>query len=275
MIRVFVLQEYIIAACAPETKFQVPFPNGFEDELREKIEEVERSCCAFISVNTNQKEVVITGSDFAVGLAVSSLEEAIHVFSENSSCDTDSNVKSVDQINNRANQFQPDESLICTGIEEKLTISDKENLDDSNSSTNSRFEGDKKHLECADESSENMREDLVKGESEDKLADDSCDAENELEESRESEDSSPASAESLRDFASKLGYSETHFDCALGKLGQAADKNSLLHELVKREASVKQLEEGPCATFEKTIPPVEDADCLRPVVVDGSNVAMR
>lgn len=83
--------------------------------------------------------------------------------------------------------------------------------------------------------------------------------------------------ESLRDFALKLGYSASSINTALSKLGASANVNSLLSELVKAESSAKQLEEG-SSTFsgnEKPHPSPEDWTCLRPIVIDGSNVAMR
>ena len=83
--------------------------------------------------------------------------------------------------------------------------------------------------------------------------------------------------ESLRDFALKLGYSASSINTGLSKLGASANVNSLLSELVRAESSAKQLEEG-SSTFsgnEKPHPSPEDWTCLRPIVIDGSNVAMR
>lgn len=85
-----------------------------------------------------------------------------------------------------------------------------------------------------------------------------------------------ASGESLRDFAKKLGYHEDTIATGLSKLGASADTNSLLSELVKAQSSVKQLEEGSSTfSYEKPHPALEDSSCLRPIVIDGSNVAMR
>ena len=85
-----------------------------------------------------------------------------------------------------------------------------------------------------------------------------------------------ASGESLRDFAKKLGYHEDTITTGLSKLGPLADTNSLLSELVKAQSSVKQLEEGSSTfSYEKPHPALEDSSCLRPIVIDGSNVAMR
>lgn len=87
---------------------------------------------------------------------------------------------------------------------------------------------------------------------------------------------SPSTNESLRDFALKLRYSESTISQALSKLGPSADKNSLLAELLKAQSSVKQLEEGSSTfAYEKPHPAPEDSNCLRPIVIDGSNVAMR
>lgn len=95
-------------------------------------------------------------------------------------------------------------------------------------------------------------------------------------EAEESSCDSPASGESLRDFAKKLGYTEDTIATGLSKLGPSADTNSLLSELVKAQSSVKQLEEGSSTfSYEKPHPALEDSSCLRPIVIDGSNVAMR
>lgn len=86
---------------------------------------------------------------------------------------------------------------------------------------------------------------------------------------------SSVSDESLRDFAKKLGYNEDTITTGLSKLGPLADTNSLLSELVKAQSSVKQLEEGSSTfNYEKPAPVPEDSSCLRPIVIDGSNVAM-
>ena len=87
---------------------------------------------------------------------------------------------------------------------------------------------------------------------------------------------SSVSDESLRDFAKKLGYNEDTITTGLSKLGPSADTNSLLSELVKAQSSVKQLEEGSSTfNYEKPVPVPEDSSYLRPIVIDGSNVAMR
>lgn len=83
--------------------------------------------------------------------------------------------------------------------------------------------------------------------------------------------------ESLRDFARKLRYSESEVSCALSKLGPEADTNKLLMELVKAQNSAKQIEEGSSLERPLVSPPVVSSDpsTFRPIVIDGSNVAMR
>lgn len=95
------------------------------------------------------------------------------------------------------------------------------------------------------------------------------------------------------DFFRKLGYSSSEIHSVLQKLGLQADTNSVLGELLKHGAAVereRQASPDPCAqlplvprgggtpkapTLE---PPLPDEDKegsdLRPVVIDGSNVAM-
>lgn len=83
--------------------------------------------------------------------------------------------------------------------------------------------------------------------------------------------------ESLRDFARKLRYSESEVSSALSKLGPEADNNKLLMELVKAQNSAKQIEEGSSLERPLVSPPVVSTDpsTFRPIVIDGSNVAMR
>ena len=75
---------------------------------------------------------------------------------------------------------------------------------------------------------------------------------------------SRSSDNSLRDLALKLGYSESTFN-TLSKLCPSEDKNSPLAGLLEEASST--------FTYEKLYP--EDSSCLRPIVIDGSDVAMR
>uniref|UniRef100_A0A3Q2ZJ73 Probable ribonuclease ZC3H12C n=1 Tax=Hippocampus comes TaxID=109280 RepID=A0A3Q2ZJ73_HIPCM len=76
------------------------------------------------------------------------------------------------------------------------------------------------------------------------------------------------------DFALKLGYSEELVLLVLNKLGPAALINDILGELVKLGTKAEPVE-PPRGTGEShSSKLLEDKDNLRPVVVDGSNVAM-
>lgn len=96
------------------------------------------------------------------------------------------------------------------------------------------------------------------------------------------------------DFFRKLGYSSAEIHSVLQKLGVQADTNTVLGELVKHGSAAereRQASPDPCAqpplvprgggtpkapTLEPS-PPEENKEGsdLRPVVIDGSNVAMR
>lgn len=82
------------------------------------------------------------------------------------------------------------------------------------------------------------------------------------------------------EFGIKLGYSESLVQLALEKLGEKPAKNELLDELIRLGAGVPRLEEEK----ESSLLPSADAEdgkdidpsqFLRPIIIDGSNVAMR
>lgn len=93
------------------------------------------------------------------------------------------------------------------------------------------------------------------------------------------------------DFFRKLGYSSEEIYVVLQKLGLNADTNTVLGELVKHGPAERDPTEIPQETKEaplvprggaanKTpapVPPLEEkeSDNLKPIVIDGSNVAMR
>lgn len=99
--------------------------------------------------------------------------------------------------------------------------------------------------------------------------------------------------QSKMDFALKLGYSGEQVETVLNKLGAAALINDVLAELVRlgnkvepevqpcSSAAIAAISRSPCT--KETVSPevsveddsVDTFDNLRPIVIDGSNVAMR
>jgi len=83
------------------------------------------------------------------------------------------------------------------------------------------------------------------------------------------------------EFGLKLGYTESLVQAALQKLGPNPGQNELLEELIKLGAQVPRLQdlapEGADESDSTLDILVDDAVAirLRPVVIDGSNVAMR
>lgn len=70
------------------------------------------------------------------------------------------------------------------------------------------------------------------------------------------------------DFVTKLGFSSQQVLKAVAKCGPNATENDLLSELVQQN-------EGEIACDERTTDTgTDDADNLRPIIIDGSNVAM-
>ena len=108
------------------------------------------------------------------------------------------------------------------------------------------------------------------------------------------EEATTAELQMKVDFFRKLGYSSAEIHSVLQKLGVQADTNTVLGELVKHGSAAereRQASPDPCpqlplvprgggtpkAPTVETYPPEEDKEGsdLRPIVIDGSNVAMR
>lgn len=89
----------------------------------------------------------------------------------------------------------------------------------------------------------------------------------------------PMVQETSEDFAAKLGYSKDLYAQAVKKVGKEAGRNELLNELVKLKNSRKELnEEIPKERVDRrrsSISTIPVSRQLRPIIVDGSNVAMR
>ncbi|KAI6178266.1 C3H1-type domain-containing protein [Aphelenchoides besseyi] len=88
---------------------------------------------------------------------------------------------------------------------------------------------------------------------------------------------------SLREFAAKLGYSEEHLQIALDKLGPNAEQDGVLCELIKLGKKSKNKTNNKCGNSTKITPTVTLSSTstttlterkLRPIVIDGSNIAM-
>uniref|UniRef100_A0A663FH33 Zinc finger CCCH-type containing 12A n=1 Tax=Aquila chrysaetos chrysaetos TaxID=223781 RepID=A0A663FH33_AQUCH len=81
------------------------------------------------------------------------------------------------------------------------------------------------------------------------------------------------------DFFRKLGYSSEEIHVVLQKLGLNADTNTVLGELVKHGPAERESAEGPPEAKEAPLVPrgggrQQDPRNLKPIVIDGSNVAM-
>lgn len=82
------------------------------------------------------------------------------------------------------------------------------------------------------------------------------------------------------EFALKLGYTEKLVQAALQKLGPSPDQNELLAELIKLGAQRggscdSSPTESPLDIIDVHTDPSISPQVLRPIVIDGSNVAMR
>lgn len=76
------------------------------------------------------------------------------------------------------------------------------------------------------------------------------------------------------EFALKLGYTERLVQAALQKLGPEPGQNELLAELIKLGANAAPKLADTADETEALLPEDEATGQLRPVVIDGSNVAM-
>lgn len=107
-------------------------------------------------------------------------------------------------------------------------------------------------------------------------------------------EASPSELQMKVDFFRKLGYSSSEIYSVLQKLGVQADTNTVLGELVKHGSATErecQASTASCpqlplvprggstpkpSTLEPSLPEEDkEGSDLRPVVIDGSNVAMR
>lgn len=82
------------------------------------------------------------------------------------------------------------------------------------------------------------------------------------------------------EFALKLGYTEKLVQAALQKLGPSPTQNELLEELIKLGAQKgsscdSSPSESTLDIADFPLEAVEGMQVLRPIVIDGSNVAMR
>ncbi|OQR71641.1 hypothetical protein BIW11_10878 [Tropilaelaps mercedesae] len=79
------------------------------------------------------------------------------------------------------------------------------------------------------------------------------------------------------EFALKLGYTEAQVQTALQRLGLNAANNELLAELIKLSSSATKDDQTPVtptASGDLTVTDTTSGGELRPIVIDGSNVAM-
>lgn len=80
------------------------------------------------------------------------------------------------------------------------------------------------------------------------------------------------------EFGVKLGYSEALVQLALVKLGGTPDKDELLAELIRLGTSTPR-SEGDTEASDDVADVKEESDqqqsSLKPIIIDGSNVAMR
>lgn len=77
MLSLCIFQDYIIAMCQPSETYQLPFDANCQDYLQEEnLEEIEKQTNACIEID-DLNMLLIKGSDLAVTLAISSLENII------------------------------------------------------------------------------------------------------------------------------------------------------------------------------------------------------
>ena len=301
-----VFQEYIKAVFQPEITQVINADIYGSLNLADEIEDIQRSSGVCIT-QLNEELYEIKGSEMAATLAYSKLEQAIRVFqnnnkivenrfpngTENISCELKSyglkrsevkedlrKVEELNNINQRDLTTTDQEQLVCDSYFAKSEETTQGRVRQTNTLCSTAV------VDCPDlkepnvsEIPENMGDIPEKSD-----PDSGCEKLDQEQEtlvfqSHENveTDSEPTTTR-VRDFAAKLGYKESEISSAMEKLGPEADKNAILLELVNAQASMKQLEEGPSGANFKSIistPLIPDPDCLRPIVIDGSNVAMR
>ena len=281
----FCAQDYIIAVCCPEEHANLILADDGRSQLLGMsdrgclIDSIEKRSGAYLGLK-EEGQIEIRGSSFAVALALSLLEGANLIFNDNNNhtqvdCAVTEEQSVIDKDRNLISDFsnQKSDSL---ELETPKTLSQEETSKDP-SGEEKECGSAHQQQECAETAviGTMTRQKCQTVVSSDKMVDSRNEKNKSVKETEEDSNESPAN-ESLRDYALKLGYSEPNITLGLSKLGISADRNSLVEELLKAQSSVKQLEEGPSSLSpEKYLTQVDDPHCLRPIVIDGSNVAMR
>jgi len=262
------------------------------------VDEVEKNTSAYLAVDSDGF-LEICGTNMAVALATSRLDEFLHS-AEQTKTDFNDNqsikIKYDDVNDAKEKKIEVDEPEVIWKRREitpkvkppkkEMTEIAKDNQrtsvqdeNNDNKTAENKEDTDKKVDNCLkDETNSSLSEELNC-----KSEESASSSTNSLTEEHgqghvSSSLPNALSGESLRDFALKLQYSESEVSSALSKLGPEADTNLLLMELVKARNSAKQIEEG-SSVIERpsSTPPIScsDPNTLRPIVIDGSNLAMR
>lgn len=259
------------------------------------VDEVERNTSAYLAVDS-EGFLEICGANMAVALATSRLDEFLHNAEQVKTDYNENQIKNEDVSDVKEKKLEDDEPEVIwkrreiapkvvkhpkreTQLEatkdcERTIIQDENN--DTKTTENST-NMDRQVNDCVkDEISSSLSEELSCTSAE--TASSSLNSMTATEENSQGHMASSSNVVKPRDFALKLGYTESAVSSALSKLGPGADKNLLLMELVKAQNSAKQIEEG-SSLIERpsSTPPISSSDpnTLRPIVIDGSNIAMR
>ncbi|XP_033120514.1 probable ribonuclease ZC3H12D isoform X2 [Anneissia japonica] len=229
--------KYVLALCGSELEQTVPYPPELTEQILKRIDNFERECGAVIRNIPNEYKLKITASEEFSLITACMLVET-EIMRNADVCDQYSSVSTEfdSNISNKeTNNITTDTADLC-----KISVTD-----------GNREITPKENLllnQAHDDDDENQNEASIK-----KYSD-------------------------MLDFVLKLGYTRNQLDQVLPQLGTDADRNDVLGALERSSSTPTDLDRNNSITISGDVADcqqvIDDAENLRPIIIDGSNVAM-
>ncbi|XP_070567435.1 probable ribonuclease ZC3H12C isoform X2 [Ptychodera flava] len=260
-------KDYILSLCDPQYRREETYPAEYDSYLRRCRDTIEQNSQAVITF-TDRHSVIISGDEFKVIIACSLFEEEIKN-AQSGLCHDEDYTDSAAIFVEEAPRLSP------------AVKSSSKDLHDNDSDTYTH-DGVTKYTDeqqstcidqtCADQKTKNNNYKFSGITQSDGLPG-----------STKTTDHNETLSKQI-DFAAKLGYSESQVFQVLRQRGTDVDQNDLLHALVKMtkpepdEKTMAQESNSQMFDIPEQMPAEQiiedDSSNLRPIIIDGSNVAM-